>query len=593
MIKDLLRWSMFLFTTFSTFNLWAQSEPKLEVTKTYLLKNVLVVAKPGASPLLQSVLIKDGIITQVAPSIKAPYDAKVIDVDSIYAYAGFIDPMSYTGVKKEEEKKDAPKPASRGVANFEQSGITPQVTALSKFSVKDASVADMRKIGFTTCHVFPRGRMIGGTSAIISLKDTDHEDKSIVAQNIAMHSSFSTANGVAPSTVIGVIAKFRDVYKNVDLAIKNLQTYNLNPLGIKRPTFSEELTALMPVSRKEMPVYFTAEKTKDIYRAISLQKEIGYKMVLANVEQSQNVLSQIKSGGYTVLLSMHLPEEIKDEEKKDDKKKDTAMSKDSMKLDKKIEEKKDDAKKEEKKEEKPKKVLTAEEKALEERKKKSYEEYNMQAGLLEKNGIPFSFSYLDIKPSDVHKTLKRMIKGGLSESAALAALTTAPAQLLGISRTNGTIESGKVANIVLSDKPIFQDKAEIKYVIVEGSIYDYQEKKKSETKVDEKGAKIAGLWSYTVEAPGSAQTGKITFEKDGSGYKGSSESDSRPGTTDKIEDISIDDDKVTFNMTIDMGQPTNVTFDLTFVADSYSGNVSVGALGTFPIKGSKISGPKF
>ncbi len=567
----------------------AQSESIIEVTSTYLFKNAMVVDKPGAIPKLQSVLVKNGLILEIAPLVKAPFDAKTIDVDSMYMYAGFIDAMSYTGIKKEEEKKDVNKPASRGQATLEQSGITPQITALSKISVKESSISEMRKAGFTTSHVFPRGKMISGSSAIISLKETDHVDKMIVAQYTAMHSSFATANSAAPSTIIGVIAKFKDLYKNTDLAIKNIGTYNQNVSGIKKPIFSAEFNAMMPVSKKEMPVFFVTEKSKDIFRAISLQKELSFKMVLADIKQSQFALNQIKAGGYTVLLSMDLPDEIKEETKKDDTKKEEVKKEEGQKDD----TKKEETKKEEtKKDIKPKKTMSAEETELEERKKIAYTEYNNQASMLEKYNVPFSFSYLDVKTSDIHKLIKRMIKSGLSESAALAALTTTPAQILGISKTNGSIEPGKVANLVMTDKPIFQDKAEIKYVMVDGSLYDYQEKKKSEPKVDEKGAKIEGVWSYTVEVPGSVQTGKLTFEKDGSTFKGFSQDNSSPDETDKMEDITIDGDKVTFNMVVDMGQPTTVNFDLTFTGDNFSGTVTVGSLGTFPIKGSKTSGPK-
>lgn len=557
----------------------AQADPKTEVTSTFLFKNAMVVDQPGVTPKLQSVLIRNGIISQISPTIKAPFDAKIIDVDSMYMYAGFIDPMSYTGIKKEEDKKDAPKPPSRGQANYEQSGITPQINALSKIVIKESSIADMRKAGFTTSHIFPRGKMIGGSSAIIHLKDTDHEDKAIIAQNIAMHSSFTVANGVAPSTVIGVIAKYKDLFKNTDIAIKNTQTYNLNPIGLKKPVFSEELTAMMPVVKKTTPLYFVAEKNKDIFRAINLQKELGFKMVLTEVKLVQHALEYIKNGGYTVLLSMDLPDEIKDDEKKEEPKKDEPKSQ-------------DEKKEEPKKENKPLRKLSPEQKALEDRKKIAYDEYLSQASLLEKNGVLFSFSYLDAKPGDIHKTIKRMIKAGLSESAALAALTTNPAKILGISNTSGTIESGKIANLVLTDKALFQEKSEIKYVMVDGSLYDLQEKKKSDAKIDDKGAKIAGVWSYSVEIPGATQTGKLTFEKDGTAYKGYSEDSTSPGETDKMEDIAIDGDKVTFSMTVDIGQPTTVTFDLTFTGDAYSGNVTVGSMGTFPIKGSKLNDPK-
>jgi imidazolonepropionase-like amidohydrolase len=574
MMKSTMRLLLF-FLCAAPLLTYAQDQ-KIEVTKTTVLKNVLLVSKPGAAPTLTSILIKDGVINQIGVT-KPPFDAKIINADSMYAYSAFIDPMSFTGIKKEEEKKDAPKPASKGLANWEQSGVTPQIAALSKYSVKESNIADMRKAGFAISQVFPKGKMISGTSAIVSLKEADHEDKVLLGQNGAMLSSFTPASNVAPSTLIGVIAKYRDLFKNTDIALKNLATYNTNPLGISRPTFSEEYTAMMPVVKKEIPLFLIANTSKDIHRAINLQKEYGFKMVLSDVKQSQNTLPLIKAGGYPVLLSLDLPEEIKEEKA------------DSAKVDKK--DMKSDSTKAEKKE--VKKELTAEEKSLNDRKKASYDSYLKQAGEIDKIGIPFSFSYADTKIGDIHKAIKRYIKAGLSETSALAALTTTPANMLGLSKTVGTVEQGKTANIILSSKPIFDDKAEIKYVIIEGSINDYTEKKKpSDAKVDPKGANIAGEWSYSVETPGGKQGGKITFEKDGNSYKGNSTADSNPGQKTELKNISIEGNKLKFEMDFNMGQPITLGFDLDISGDSFGGTVSVGPMGTFPITGNKVSGPK-
>jgi imidazolonepropionase-like amidohydrolase len=575
MIKTHMRWSMLICCLLLAKSMIGQSGMKKEVTKTYLLKNGLVVASPGSNPIKTNILVKDGMIVELGTQ-KAPFDAKVIDVDSHYIYAGFIDPMSNVGIKKEEEKKDAPKPESRGAATLEQSGVTPQITAISKFLVKDASIADMRKQGFTTSQIFPRGRMLAGSSSIVSLREVSNEDQALIKNNVAIMSSFTPAQGVAPGTIIGVIAKYRDLFKNAELAMKNEATYNLNPVGLKKPVMAKELAALIPVVKKELPLYFVANSSKDIFKAISLQKEYGFKMVLAEVKQSQHALTSIKAGGYPVLLSLDIPDEIKDdkkEEKKEDKKSDTTAVKTKV--------------------EKPKKEKSAEEKSLDERKKSSYNEYLAQAANLEKNGIPFSFSYLDVKSSDIHKAIKRFVKAGLSEKSALSALTTTPANMLGISKTTGTIEAGKAANLVISEKSIFDEKSEIKYVFTDGTFNDYAEAKKpTEGKSDGKGINIAGVWSWSVEMPGQKQTGKITFEKDGNSFKGSSISDSAPSNVDDISNVIVEGNKVTFNMTVDMGQPVIVDFNLDFTATDFSGTVGLGVMGSFPIKGSIIT-PKF
>jgi len=66
------------------------------------------------------------------------------------------------------------------------------------------------------------------------------------------------------------------------------------------------------------------------------------------------------------------------------------------------------------------------------------------------------------------KLLHRAIEHGLTERDALAALTTAPADLLGVGDRVGTIQAGKLANVVLASKPIFEKGAAIRDVWIEG-----------------------------------------------------------------------------------------------------------------------------
>lgn len=545
-------------------------EYKSTVTKNYFIKDVWLTNSPGATAVLTSLKIRNGIIEEVGPQLKPGFDYKIIKADSQYIYAGFIDAMSHTGIKKEEEKKDGPKLASRGLANYEQSGITPQSNALSKINSKESSIADLRKSGFVLSHVFPRGRMVAGNSTLIALLDADHEDKLVVKNNVAMQASFTPAQGAAPSTVIGVIAKFKEFYKNTGISINNEAQFAKMAMGVKKPEFAEELSAMVPVYKKQMPVYFVAPKSKDVFRAIELQKALGYSMVLADVQHLQPAIDKVRTGGYAVLLNPQIPEEKKDEKKDKGEKKEGAA--DGVK------------------EESDKSAnLTEEEKNLEKRRKEKSQEYAAQAALLEKNNIPFAFSMTNAKPGEVLKNLRAMKKAGLSEKAALSALTTAPAAMLNLSSMYGTVEKGKVASLVFFDKVLWDEKAVIKQVMVEGELYISEEKTKSEIKPGE-GLKLEGEWSYAVDMQGQTETGRFKFVREGKDYSGTSISNANEAT--QMEDLLIDGNKVRFKLMINTGQPTPVTVELTFSNDSYTGNATIGDAGNFVVKGSKTNGPK-
>ncbi|MBL0023949.1 MAG: amidohydrolase family protein [Saprospiraceae bacterium] len=553
------------------------SDAPKPLSSVYFLQNCFVVKQPGMILPAQNVIIKDGFISDVGPILKAPFNAQIIKADSMYVYAGFIDGYSSAGIPKPEargERGERPKVQDPGNPPNDIAGITPQIQASDVYKSSDKSVNDLRGAGFGISNVSPRGLMLPGQTGLFLLGDAEN-DKMKLKSGTGQTFQLETNRGVYPSTSIAVMAKFRDLYKNASIAGIHEEKYKLNPTGLARPDYSKELMSLYPVTTKKIPVFFVAPKTKDVHKALSMKDELGFDMVLTEVKQGWHYIDRIKNSNIPVLLSLELPEEEKAEAKKEG---DKSEKKDSM-LTKEV-------KKPEKKEVNPEQDL------FDKKKDASIKEYLSQAGVFEKQGIKFGFSCLNVKPADIRKNLRRLIENGLSEDFALAALTTHPAQMLGISQMAGTIEKGKIANLVITDKPYFSEKAAIKYVFVDGKKYDYTEiTKKPDSKPSEAG-KHVGVWSYTVETPGSTQKGKITIKKTDGEYKVVVIDDANPNREDTASDVSMDGNSLTFNITINLGQSVRVDFDLKFEDKSYNGSVLVGQMGSFPIKGDYEGDPK-
>ena len=112
--------------------------------------------------------------------------------------------------------------------------------------------------------------------------------------------------------------------------------------------------------------------------------------------------------------------------------------------------------------------------------------YESQAATFQKASIPFGFSTLSAKSKDTQANLRRMIKAGLTEDAALGALTIQAAQNLGVADRLGSIDVGKIANLVISRKPYFNEKAKVRYVFVEGVLYTIENKEPEKPAVDKK-----------------------------------------------------------------------------------------------------------
>ena len=68
--------------------------------------------------------------------------------------------------------------------------------------------------------------------------------------------------------------------------------------------------------------------------------------------------------------------------------------------------------------------------------------------------------------------LRKAVDHGLSRQDAIASLTTVPAKLLGIEQTFGRIETGMLANLVLTDGDLFEKKTKISNVFVAGQEFE-------------------------------------------------------------------------------------------------------------------------
>jgi hypothetical protein len=578
----------------------AQSNLQIpKVTQTFFLKGATVIPSPGTMLENTSILIENGRIKAIGNAVHVPAYARVIVCDSMYIYPGFIEGISHTGIEapRTPERGEStpaqgrpPAPEVRDPGNPPNAvaGITPEQRIRDILKPEDKSIADARKLGFTVSHVVPRGRMLPGMGSVVSLGE-GAVDNLVIRENVSMFSQFAGAPQVFPSNVIAVMAKWRELYRQSLNASLHLQAFE-HGAEIERPKYDRAVEAMIPVSGNSLPVFFKSTSSVDMSRAWALQKELGFKMVLAEVKQSWRWLDQIKSSGTPVLISLNLPED-KSEKKKADPARSRGSegpvanasnhveSADLSQQDTSVGDTAEVVKKDPEKE------------ALETRRKQSLEEHYRQAAVLAGAGIPFGFSTLDVKQTDILANLRKMIKHGLSEDQALAALTIHPARLLGIDRITGTIAQGKLANVVITTAPYFQDDAQVRYVFVEGVMYEYEIKSKREKKSADSSIVInlAGKWKYEVQIPGeSPRTGTMVFRGSDGNYSGYFVSDD-DGTSRDLQHIVLDGTLLTFSSVISAdGQNLPLEFTLKLDGDSMDGEVNVGPFGTFSVDGSKI-----
>ncbi|GAB3220768.1 amidohydrolase family protein [Algoriphagus aestuariicola] len=537
---------------------WSQSDPtgKRRVTETYAITNATIFASPGQEGTKGTVLFRDGVILGVGANLQLPKEAQVIPGDSLFIYPGFIDGAGMAGITKPKDP-ERPKDFVSSAPPDEIAGITPWRSITDQFSISASQVDDWRKAGFTISQILPDGGMIPGKASILVLGNPGTVN--VLSENSALATNFRGSRGMYPATAVGVMAKFRNVYQNTTLALDHSKLY-ASAAGVSRPEVTPTQTAMSAVVQKQIPVVFTAASDLEVRRALALQKELGFRLILAGLENYESVIDLIKSTGTPVLIKLEIPD------------------------DKAIKSQKADS------------ASTAT-KAQYDRVKEAYDKALKQASLLEKAGVPFGFSTMDTKPGDALKAIQTMVKNGLSEKAALAALTVNPAQILGINRVAGTIEKGKMANFVISNDSLFKESAQIKHVVADGYVFDYEVKKKTPKdngKSDNGTVKVEGLWEYTSETPAGSSGGELTIAKEGDDYSGTITYDDPSGggkVSAPIKNVAVTGKTITFEFDVNAGG-NNLTVTITgeISGTSMEGTMSVAQFGSFPLS-AKLTTP--
>ena len=94
---------------------------------------------------------------------------------------------------------------------------------------------------------------------------------------------------------------------------------------------------------------------------------------------------------------------------------------------------------------------------------------------LEKSGLLFAFSSDTLQqPRDFIRNAARVVKDGLPAEAAVRALTINAARIAGTADRLGSLEKGKIANVIVTDGDLFEERTKVVHVFVDGRKVDLE-----------------------------------------------------------------------------------------------------------------------
>jgi len=525
---------------FISTDLMAQSDHTGQAypTRTFAITGATIVQAPGVVVDSGTVVISDGLISAVGTDVVIPKNAEVIDGSELFVYPGFIDGMSNTGAARPDQMERPDDLFTPDPPN-DYAGITPEESVLSQIDVSENSIESMRKLGFTISHTVPYGRMLPGSGAIILLSDKETTYDLVLKQDVSMFTQFSGAPGAYPGNTLGIMAKWRNLYTQASLSKDHETLYASNPGGIQRPTQDRALQAFYPVIDQAKPVFYHTNSMLEARRAMKLKEELGFSLVLSDLEEGWFMTNDLKDSDIKVLMSLDLPDEPKESEDED---------------------------------------KTDEVAHLEQRRLQAYNQFLSQYSEFNEAGIPYGFSTIGTTTNNIKGNLERLVASGLSEDAALAALTTNAAELLGIENIAGTLEAGKLGNAVVTTAPYFEEGSKIKYVFVDGDKFEYDTSKKASSEISEEGMDVLlGSWNYALSSPQGEQTGEWIFTNEGGSLTGMMTSN-MGGPDMDMNNLSFMDGTLSFDFSFDAGgQSVEIVVVGDVSGQEFSGEASIAA----------------
>ncbi len=372
-----------------------------EHSDLHAFEHATIVVSPEITLEDATLVIRDGFIISVGKTVTIPADAVRHNCRGQFLYPSFVDLFSGYGIA---EKKPLERNTQQEALNTARTGawawneaLLPEFDAAAAFSGDDNVAKPMRAAGFGTVLTHRRDGIAQGTGALVLLTGTGQEHQAIVKERSAAFYSFRKGSSTQnyPSSQMGAIALLRQTY--LDGA-----WYARQPLPRKEVNLSLEAWNTL----QTLPAFFEPGDHYSTLRAARIGQEFGVSYTILGNGTEYRSLREIKAAGLSVVIPLNFPAPY--------------QVNDPLDAD-----------------------LISYPEML------HWEMAPANPALLSAAGIPIALTTFGLEKPDLFgEAIQKALLHGLTEKAALAALTTVPAQLAGVSDQLGTLEVGKRANVL-------------------------------------------------------------------------------------------------------------------------------------------------
>jgi imidazolonepropionase-like amidohydrolase len=389
---------------------------------TIAIRNARIVTVSGPDIENGTVVIRDGKIEAVGTNVSVPAGAQMIDGRGLSVYPGMIDAGTNMGLV------EVPQGANGTVDLSEVGEFNPNAKAIIAVNPHSAHIAVTRVEGITNTLTAPTGGLISGQAALINLLGTAPKEMAVVPQ-LALVINYPRVGfgggafgGVqqAPQNLSDTLTANERQVDQIRKMLRDAEAYGraqdayAKDKSLPRPDHNVVLEQLVTYVRGEQPVIFRADREAEIRGAVRFAEEMKLKPIILGGDDAWKVASLLKEKNVPVILTgiFSLPS------------------------------REDDA----------------------------YDSLYENAAKLQQAGVRFCISTGDAGPEvrNLAQYAGMAAAFGLSKADAVKSVTLYPAQILNVADRLGSIEAGKMANLVVTDGDLLEIRTRIRFLLIDG-----------------------------------------------------------------------------------------------------------------------------
>ncbi|MBP7376313.1 MAG: amidohydrolase family protein [Pyrinomonadaceae bacterium] len=392
---------------------------------TFAIVGARIVTVSGATIESGTVVISNGKITAVGAGASVPSGAERIDGKGLTVFPGMIDAATNMGLTEIGQGVNASVDVSEIGTN------NANARAIKGIHPHSAHVNVTRVNGITTVMSYPTGGTIAGQGSIINLNGATPDEMAVVGDfGLVINFPRVVGGGFGGGGFGGGGAAgldFNELVKRRDAAIDDLKKIFRNAESYlrARDAYAKDKTlpyvpvdqrfdAMAAYIRGEKPVIFTAERERDIRAVAKFVGEMKLKGIIVGGQEAWKVADDLKKNNISVVYTNIYSLPVRD----------------------------DDA----------------------------YDYLFEAPAKMQAAGIKYSISTGDggpeVRDLPYHAGLASAY--GLSKEDALKSVTLYAAEVLGVADKMGSLDVGKVANVVVTDGDILDPRTNIKYMFING-----------------------------------------------------------------------------------------------------------------------------